>query len=285
MVYRICFKFRKAAPGREELLTDLLAGLGIDRRQIIQETQKGKTGLAFFLKEASRATSFKRRFLASGVRGVAIRVQRLADKDWLTKWKRYFRPFNFTRRLRLIPYGQKDKHSQKGREPIFIDTATAFGSGLHPTTQLVAGLIEDKRGAFRSFLDIGTGSGILSVVAAKSGASRIEAIDCDRQVIATARRNFELNGVQGAKLKFREIARFRPGKKFDFVSANLITEDLLRENKAILNCVKPGGYLAVSGISQENLGRFRARFSGPRLKCLRIIGKKSWAAALYRRVK
>ncbi len=283
MLYKVSFQLREAIPGGEELLAEILSGLGIPAQDLTQETRNGKTALLVFMNGKRRMTGFKRRFARSGIKGVAIRTRRLKDKDWLTRWKKYFRPFNFTRRLRLIPYGQKDRPVKNGRRTIYIDTATAFGSGLHSTTQLVARLIEENRGKFRSFLDIGTGSGILAVTAAASGAKRIEAIDCDRQVLATAKKNFRLNGITGISLKARGIARYHPKTKFEFVSANLITDDLLKEKRAIIGCVKPGCYLAVSGITQENLRRFRSCFPLPGLKCVKVLTKKGWAALLYRK--
>ena len=146
----------------------------------------------------------------------------------------------------------------------------------------LAQLIEDETGNFKSFLDVGTGSGILSIVAGNSGAEKILAVDFDEKAIITAKRNFRLNKVQGACLKKGDILAFPIKDRYDFVAANLLTEELILAKKAVIGFVKPEYYLVVSGVSLLNLNRFRKVFEAKsRLRLLKLKQKRGWVALLY----
>lgn len=270
MLYEASLSLPLSQNVKAEILRCTFANLGIPPENITETIEKGHLRFSFFV---SRRSLIPKSALLS--------VKCLKAPDWQTKWKKYFVPFNLTRRLRLVPFGRRDKKTDKKRKRIYIDTAVAFGTGQHATTQLVAQFIEDKRGKFKTFLDIGTGSGILSVVAQKSGARKILSIDTDKDAVVTAKRNFKLNNVTFGRVQKCGIAQFQPQDKFEFVAANLITDELIKNRKAIISCVKPGYYLAVSGISLDNLRRFRSAFSYHHLKLLKLKKKSGWAGLLY----
>jgi len=282
MLYEVGLFCLSPSPDRLQLLRFFLQNIGVERTGIVETSQKEVVKLSFFAHQRS-AMLFLGRIRSARLSGVRVSLRRLSSADWLTRWKRYFRPLGLTRRLRVVPYGQKDDKSCRSCRRIIIDTAVAFGSGGHATTQLVAQFIEDAAGRFQSFLDIGTGSGILSVVAALNGASDILAIDNDPQAVRTARRNLGLNGVSCARVKAQDLKDLAAKRKFGFVAANLITEDLLRLKNRIVSYVAGGGYLAVSGVSLVNLKRFRRRFCPDGLRLLRVEKKDGWLAFLFKK--
>jgi len=160
-----------------------------------------------------------------------------------------------------------------------------FGTGTHPTTRFIAEFLESRQGTFKSILDIGTGTGILTMVADYYGADTLWALDISKKAVAVARRNFRLNNVTLDHLKAGDFKSFSSRKQFDFVLANIITDELIRMRKKIINTVLPGKYLAVSGISLVHFSEFRNRFESDELRCLRIRKKDGWTALLYKRIK
>lgn len=185
--------------------------------------------------------------------------------------------------MRVIPLWKQKPKAKISDSDIYIDTTFAFGTGLHATTRMMAYFIEQHRGKYLSFFDIGTGSGILSVIASRYGVKDLYAIDFDKPSVVTAGRNFRVNRCKYVYLKAISFEEFRLGRKFDFVAANLLTEDLIRLQNKLLSCVNPGKYLTVSGIHQDNYLRFRQGFKNNSLKCLRVLKRDDWYVLLFTR--
>jgi ribosomal protein L11 methyltransferase len=159
----------------------------------------------------------------------------------------------------------------------------AFGTGLHPTTRLTAGFIENKRNEIKEFLDIGTGTGILSIVARKYGVSWVGGLDNDQGSITTACKNAMANGCSFDYLKVADINTLTLCREFDFVAANLLAPILIGARDRIVSLVRPGKYLAVSGVTTSDYPRFRKAFATPQLRCVRLLRSHGWIAALYQR--
>ena len=210
-------------------------------------------------------------------------ISRLRESDWKTKWKKDFQALQLTDKIMVVPTWQKKKFLKNKSEKIYIDSTVAFGTGLHSTTQFMAQLIEKQEGAFESFLDIGTGTGILTLVALKNGAQQVKAIDIDKEAVKVAKANFVQNGYNPAVVYCRNIQFFKGIKAVDFVAANLMTQDLIKFKQQILTKVKPGKFLAVSGISVQNLPILLKTFRPLPLKVETILKNKEWAAVLFTR--
>ncbi len=250
---------------------------GVMEEELAFEQIGRNTTVSFYTPDKARAESVLSGLLGSGIHAKLLDIP---DKEWQTGWKEKFRPFRITQGITIVPYAYKDKKSLPSGERILIDTDMAFGSGLHATTKLMAAIIRSMKGRFSSFLDIGTGTGILSLVARLSGAKRISAIDIDAEAVNTARRNFRLNGLK-ARVKRSGAASFGIPEKFDLVAANLLSADLVLLKEKLLSRLKPGGYLAVSGISAENWNSFKKAFNDSRLSLIRRSVKSGWCAGLY----
>jgi ribosomal protein L11 methyltransferase len=148
----------------------------------------------------------------------------------------------------------------------------------------IAEFIEKKQGLFEDFFDIGTGTGILSMVAGLYGAKKIWAVDISKESVETAQRNFASNNCRVDYLAMTDLKQMRKKHQFDFVAANLLSEDLISMRNKIIGYVKKGKYLAVSGISVDNYGLFRKRFDKGGLRCLRVRKSDGWAAVLYKKL-
>lgn len=267
-----------AAP---ELARCLLEKNGIRGQDIAQKNEKGRCYLSVYVKSARGAGTVRAAMRSSGLKGISVSLVRLKDSDWKTRWKKYVVPFRITPEIRVVPVWNRG-FRRATADSILIDTTLAFGTGLHATTRMMAGLIRERRGDLGNFLDIGAGSGILSVIASRYGAGTITAIDNDPHTVKTCRRNLAMNYCKG-KVMARDLADFRPGRRFDFVAANLLTEDLVRLRSRLVPLVTPGGYLAVSGIYFENYASFRRRFKAANLVCRKVLRQKKWYALLFRK--
>ncbi len=281
ITYEIKLKLSHKEIARVEPVRCLLIRLGISSSEIIEVDDGSHKQLSIFKKSKKAAYCLKRELSGLKLKSVLVSIASLGPGDWQTKWKEDFVPFNITKNIRIIPLGKRDSGKQRSKIKVYVGTDCVFGTGLHPTTKFMAEFIEQKKGLFRSFLDIGIGTGILSIIAAKSGAKPIWGVDIRRDAIKVAKRNFQENHCQADYLKATDFNRFK-AKKFDFVVANLCTDELIKLRRKIISCVRPGKYLAVSGIYLCNYARFRQKFDHARLRCLRVKKKQGWVALLYK---
>ncbi|HRZ04537.1 MAG TPA: 50S ribosomal protein L11 methyltransferase, partial [Candidatus Omnitrophota bacterium] len=145
-------------PGTGELLKNTLIQAGA-RQDTLSETQiNGKIIVSVYIRSPGQASALKKRLSAVRLRGVSLKTRRLRKKDWQERWKKDFYPFALTKTIDIVPLWRKSKYTPSGkRTPIFIDTLTSFGSGLHETTRFMARLIERCRGELKTFFDVGTG--------------------------------------------------------------------------------------------------------------------------------
>ena len=185
-----------------------------------------------------------------------IKTAFLPEQDWSENWKRFFKPVQVTPRFVIKPPWARVR-LKRGQVSVDITPGMAFGTGTHATTILSIRALEEslKKKGF-SVLDVGTGSGILSIIAAKSGAKEVWGIDIDGVAVENARENIEKNGVSA-------IVRIRKGsigdlhKKFDVVVANIDLKSLRRMRIPLLNHLKKQGFLILSGILEQGRERIR----------------------------
>ena len=284
-VYEISLTYQRGQGVRKNELFDLLSACGVPRSEIVEYEDRTRRRFSFFSFSSRAAQALKKRLFRFKIEGISVTVNALRDCEWKTRWKEEYRPFYLNQDIRIVPVRYARSLSKKKAKEIIIDTDTVFGTGTHPTTRAVAGFLREKKDLIASFLDIGTGTGILALAAAAYGIERVYINDISREALATAKKNFLRNkracphAVPG---NFRTMRK--PGL-FDFVAANVITDELIAMRRKIISCVRPGKYLAVSGISLVNYKRFRDCFDSKELRCLRIHKKEGWCALLYKRKK
>lgn len=199
--------------------------------------------------------------LASGVYGEnlnadslgngKIRLTLRGDEEWKDKWKAYFKPTKITEHIVVCPSWEEYEPASDEEVVISIDPGMAFGTGTHETTALTTLLMEKYLKPGEKVLDVGCGSGILSIIAARLGASRVLGIDIDDEAVTASEENGERNGVM-------DIARFQIGDltegvdfQADVVVANLLTHLVLRLSPDIPKHMLPGGRYVTSGILVE----------------------------------
>jgi ribosomal protein L11 methyltransferase len=261
----------------------LLVGWGVPLAELIEEDIDGRKTISFYCRSRKQAQAFASKLSRIKKRGIRVEMDVLYQDDWLTRWKKDWKPFALTRTIDVVPVWCKTDYQFSKRKYILLDTVSSFGTGLHETTQFMARLIEMLRGKFNSCLDIGTGTGILALVALKNGAKEVHALDVDDMCVKAASANFKANDYSNRSIILQDISRLKTKHTYDLVCANLVTHDLVRMKDKIIACVKPGGWLAVSGISLENLPLLRRGFQDLPLRCVKISKGKKWTAVLFKR--
>jgi ribosomal protein L11 methyltransferase len=210
-------------------------------------------------------------------RGLAVRLQAaVPEVEWRDAWKRYFKTTRFGRRLVIVP--SWESYTPSGDDVVLdLDPGRAFGTGAHESTKLCLHELErlaDEGAAVERFLDVGTGSAILSIAAAKLWpASTGVAVDNDPEALEAARENLERNGVLG---RVELAARF--AGTFDVVVANIQADVLEGMKDALLGAVAAGGRLILSGILVEQAPGLVASFGRP---AVRTETMGDWTAVIF----
>jgi len=199
-------------------------------------------------------------------------ARRVDDKDWLESWKADFVPIRVGAFLVRPSWS---KPAEGDAVELILDPGMAFGTGLHPTTQQCLEAFSTLPLEGRSVLDVGTGSGILAIAAAKRGASPVVAVDTDAIAVDAARENAVRNGVaipvgQGS-------AADVPGR-FDVVVANIVSPVLQRTAPNLAARLAAGGTLLVAGISAPAEGATRDAFRHVRLEVMDRTVRDDWVA-------
>jgi ribosomal protein L11 methyltransferase len=191
---------------------------------------------------------------------VGVNLSAELKKDWMAEWKKGFEPFQLAGDYWVVPSWRLSPVDTE--HSIRIDPGMAFGTGTHETTKLVAkgsrSILRDAKG--QSFLDVGTGTGILAILAARMGFSRVAATEIEEEARRVAHENFARNSAR-VELNSRQVEDLT--EKFDVVVANIIDGVLVRIQDALKSRVKPGGWLLVSGIILEREQTFLEGFKLP----------------------
>lgn len=266
-----------------DLIKPLMIDYGVDDTDIIQRCEEDQTYLSVFFEQKQHADLLKEKLSALALSQVTLDVIKHEQDEWLNAWKRDWKPFALTPRIDVVPSWLADEYTSTKEHVIYLDTVSAFGTGLHETTQFMSELIEEYAASCTSFFDIGTGTGILCAVAKIVGAQEIWACDIDEHCIDVAKQNLDRNGMTFDWIEAHDISEFTDQKQFDFVAANLVTQDLVDHGQKIVSFVKEGGYLAVSGISRERLDWLKKEFEQFPLDDLKTVEGKKWSAVLYKK--
>ncbi len=174
-------------------------------------------------------------------------VRPLDETEWWTAWQRHFKPLRVGKRLVIVP-AWHTYHPSPDEVPVIIEPGMAFGTGLHPSTRLALRLLEGAVTPGIRVLDVGTGSGILAIAAARLGARAVTATDIDPQAIVAARDNIARNRLT-AQVTLHE-GSLPPGEPpFDVVVVNILHHVILNLlDQGLWAYVQPGGSLLLSGI-------------------------------------
>lgn len=283
------------APETEEAVGALLERVFGEPAVTFTDPERDRTEVSVFLPQRADWNLKLRRALEDGLVQLQrpgrpsgsgrIAARRIPREDWAESWKKHFRPLVIGRRLLLKP-SWSARQPQPGQAVVVLDPGLSFGTGQHPTTRFcLAQLTAFRHRRSRpSFLDVGTGSGILAIAAAKLGYAPVQAVECDPEALRIARRNAAQNQVQRLlRLRRLEVAQLssRPVRRFDLVCANLTSDLLLAHRQHLVTQLSGNGRLVLAGILERQFAEVHRAYrqSGMRLVARRIVGE--WESGAF----
>ena len=274
---------------KEQMFVDILPETALD---------DGVAYLSFYLEESEDKEAVlekvrneldeMREFMDLGP--CTIEESQTEDVDWVNNWKQYFHQF-YVDDILIIPSWEDVKPEDKGKMIIHIDPGTAFGTGMHETTQLCIRQIKKYVTDTTRILDVGCGSGILGMLALKFGAAYSVGTDLDPCAIDATHENMKENGVSkdryevmiGNIIDDKEIQDRVGYEKYDIVAANILADVLVALTPVIVNQLKPGGIYITSGIIDDKEEVVKQAVSDAGLELLDVTCQGEWVCVTARK--
>ena len=212
------------------------------------------------------------------------------DKDWINNWKEYFHQF-YVDDILIIPSWEEVKEEDQDKMIIHIDPGTAFGTGMHETTQLCMRQLKKFVTEETELLDVGTGSGILSIAALKMGAKHAVGTDLDPCAISATKENLEANDIPegsmdvliGNIIDDKEVQDKVGYEKYDIVVANILADVLVPLTPVILHQMKPGALYITSGIIDDKEETVVNAVKEAGLEVLEVTYQGEWVSVTARK--
>ena len=212
------------------------------------------------------------------------------DKDWINNWKQYFKQF-YVDDILIIPSWEEVKPEDRDKMIIHIDPGTAFGTGMHETTQLCIRQLKKYVTKDTELLDVGTGSGILSIIALKLGARHAVGTDLDPCAVPAVEENKEVNGIPveafdmmiGNIIDDKEVQDRVGYEKYDIVTANILADVLVPLTPVIVHQMKPGAVYITSGILDVKVEVVKEAVVAARLELVEVTHQGEWVSVTARK--
>lgn len=228
----------------------------------------------------AEALAFLRERLEAEQISFTVSQQVCLEADWANNWKKYFHPLPIGERLLIQPAWEPECRPD-GRKVLYIEPGMAFGTGAHETTRMCLQLIEKYITGNEAMLDVGCGSGILSVAALLLGAQTAVGVDIDAAAVRTAVENAALNHVEEGFTGIAGSLTDQVEGRFDLVAANIVADVILELNASIAQFMRPGATYLMSGIIDTREAEVLSSLEG-RFTVLEILRERGWTAIAAR---
>ena len=253
----------------------------------------GKASISFYIEEDRDPEMVKNQVEAvlEEIRGYmdigegTVEISETEDKDWINNWKEYFHQF-YVDDILVIPSWEERRPEDEGKLTLHIDPGTAFGTGMHETTQLVIRQIKKHIKEGDEILDVGTGSGILAILALMMGAGHALGTDLDPCAVNAVEENKASNNIPdesfelviGNLIDDPEVQEKAGKEKYDIVTANILADVLLPLTPVIVPCMKKGGIYICSGILDTREQDVLQAIEDAGLETLEVTRQGEWVS-------
>ncbi|MFD1677802.1 50S ribosomal protein L11 methyltransferase [Alicyclobacillus fodiniaquatilis] len=212
----------------------------------------------------------------------SVRLELVDDSTWLNAWKEHYQPIPIGDELVIVPIWSKDEITEElaDRKRIILEPGMAFGTGTHQTTHMCTAALADLALAGKRVLDVGTGTGVLAIAAARLGAEAVTAIDIDPVAVQAAQENIELNQL-AATVDVREgnlLAGFAAEAKFDVAIANILRDIVILLLPQVALRMQEGGVLISSGYIDTQAPQVETALQENGFEVTRRYQKDDWVA-------
>jgi ribosomal protein L11 methyltransferase len=253
--------------------------------ETILNADKNSIAVSIFVPEEKPIAEF-RAFLQDRFRdlglSVSIEAEGVSEDDWAENWKKYYKPISLGR-VTVVP-AWETYEAKEGEVIVRMDPGMAFGTGTHETTRLVMRILQDVITGGERVLDVGTGSGILSICASKLGAGDIFAYDIDPVAVRVAKENAEADGCHNITVGVSDLlAGVDRSEKYGVCVANIVADIILRMLPDIGELLLPGAPLILSGIIAPRKEDVIAAAKAEGFTVEREENENDWVALLVRR--
>ena len=214
-------------------------------------------------------------------------IASLKEEDWAYGWQKYYQPMTVGERLYIVPEWERGKPVPAGRVPVYLNPGLTFGTGSHASTQLCLGLLEERIAGGERVLDLGCGSGILSIAAMDLGAASAVGVDIDPKAVDVAYENAALNGIGRDRYTVRAgdvlsdgtlVRELEESGPYPVVLANIVSDVIIPLSGQVDRYLAPGGVFLCSGIIDTRADEVESALKKNGLHILRRLERDGWCA-------
>jgi ribosomal protein L11 methyltransferase len=214
-----------------------------------------------------------------------VTISEVNEEEWATAWKKYYNPVKISEKFTIVPTWEIYEPVSSDELIIELDPGMAFGTGTHPTTVMCIQALERTVRPGDRVLDVGTGSGVLSIAAALLGAEDVRAYDLDEVAVTSAKLNIKLNKVQDkVAIAQNNLLDAVDENSADVIVANILAEVILRFTDDVARVVKPGGSFIASGIIQPKKDLVKDALIHSGFEIVETILMEDWVAIIAKRI-
>lgn len=266
--------------------------------ETLQQKLQGLSHIKLYLEEEDEAGLARLKALVQQLQdkktlgSLTMHIQPLAETNWEESWKENYPPQSVGEKLLVLPYWLADTPAQ-GRLPVILDPGLTFGTGAHPSTQMVMEFMEQMPLAGKRCIDLGSGSGILSIAALRLGAKSAVGVDIDPKAEDIARQNSSYNGFgapefvacTGNVLSDKKLMERLSGEKYDLVLVNIVADVIVALSPVLPAFLAEDGTLILSGILDNRLADVKQALLSAGLTVTAVGAKEEWRSITARKIR
>ena len=256
----------------------------------LERRMKGLSRIKFYVTDDADGKAMLNKYAA--LLGCEYTVTPLGDNDWAYSWQKYYKPLPVGEKLYVVPEWERNEPVPEGKVPFYMNPGLTFGTGSHASTQLCLAGVEEHTASGSSVLDLGCGSGILSIAALVLGADHAVAVDIDPKAVDVAYENAELNGIgrdrytvrAGDVLSDRVLAAELAEEQYDVVLANIVADVIIPLSAQAPALMKEDGVFICSGIIDTRAHEVEEALAKNGLAVIKRTEQNGWVSLRAKKV-